>query len=97
MRIEIDKENPISMAYNSIIISFVIFVGLFYLFTPSWVQVVNQITGKLSLSWSLILCYSITFSFVFAIFVFMVILNQRKHSENIGYEIDLKPSVFIEK
>jgi hypothetical protein len=95
MRIEIDKENPISMAYNSIIISFVIFVGLFYLFTPSWVQVVNQITGTLSISWSLILCYSITFSFVFAIFVFMIILNKRKESENIGYEIELKPSIFI--
>jgi hypothetical protein len=96
MIIEIDKKNPVSMAYNSIIISFVIFVGLFYLFTPSWVQVVNQITGKLSLSWPLILCYSITFSFVFGIFVFMIILNQKEVKENIGYEMNLDPNVFIE-
>jgi preprotein translocase subunit YajC len=95
MIIEIDKSNPISMAYNSIIISFVIFVGLFYLFTPSWVQIVNQITGKLSLSWPLILCYSITFSLVFAIFVFMIILNQKEGKEHIGYEMDSQQNVFI--
>ena len=92
---EIDKKNPISMAYNSIIISFVIFVGLFYLFTPSWVQVVNQITGKLSISWPLILSYSITFSLIFAIFVFMFIVNQKDHTECIGYDINLSPGVFI--
>ena len=95
---EIDKNNPISMAYISMLISFVIFMGILYLFTPSWVQVVNQITGKLSISWTLIISYSITFSLVFAIFIFMVVLNQREHSESSGYQLDLliSPGVFIE-
>ena len=98
MIIEIDKKNPISMAYISMIISFVIFVAILYLFTPSWVQVVNQITGKLSISWTLIISYSVTFSLVFAIFIFMVVLNQREHSEYTGYELDfhISPGVFIE-
>jgi hypothetical protein len=34
----------------------------------------------------------------FAIFIFMVVLNQREHSESTGYELDfhISPGVFIE-
>jgi hypothetical protein len=48
-------------------VSFFIFVGIFYLFKPNCVQIIDRHTGIDYVSWKLTLSYSATFSLVIAI------------------------------
>lgn len=75
-----DKKDPISMATITFAISFLLLIGMLYLAKPSWVQIVDQNSGKASISWQLVVAYSATFALVCAIAVLLIISKQRDPS-----------------
>ena len=83
----LDQKDPAKMAYASMAMSFIIFVGIIYLFKPSWVQTTDIRNGKTYISWKLALFSSITFSFVIAIATFIMVSSKREIKESLGYEV----------
>lgn len=83
----IDEKDPVNMAYASIAVSFIIFIGIIYLFKPSWVQISDIRTNKTYISWKLAFFSSITFSFVIGIATFIMISSKREIKESLGYEV----------
>jgi len=81
--IKLDKKDPVTMAYISIVVSFGIFVGILYLINPAWVQVVDKETGNVEISWELVISSSATFSFVIAIAVMIMVSNERIVEESL--------------
>lgn len=81
-----DKKDPVTMALTTLVISFTLLVCILYLVKPSWVEIVDQNTGKSSISWRLVLSYSTIFALVFAIAVLLLVSNQRKTDTAIVYD-----------
>ncbi len=75
------------MATVTLIVAFTLLIGILYLAKPSWVQVVDQNTGKSSISRQLVLAYSVTFALVCAIAVLLIVSNQRTPSSQISYPV----------
>ena len=71
-----DKKDPVTMAKVTLVVSLVLLIGILYLIEPSWVQVVDQNTGKSLISWQLVISYSTTFALVLAIAVLLILSNQ---------------------
>lgn len=78
-----DKKDPITTATATLAISFLLLVGILYLAKPSWVQVVDQNSGKASISWQLIIAYSVSFALVCAIAALLIVSNQRESTSSI--------------
>lgn len=82
--IKLDKKDPVTMAYISMVVSFGIFVGILYLINPAWALVANKQTGNIDISWELVISSSATFSFVIAIAVMIMVSNERIIEESIN-------------
>lgn len=82
-----DKKDPITMATATLVISFILLIGILYLAKPTWIQVIDQNTGKSSISWKLTASYSATFALVLAIAVLLVISNQRGSTSQVTYDV----------
>ena len=78
----INEKDPVKMAYTSMAISFVICVGIIYLFKPRCVQIIDIYTGNNYISWKLALSYSATFSFVIAITVLILLSNKQEKKKD---------------
>jgi type VI protein secretion system component VasK len=76
----LDTKDPSIMATVTLLVTFVLVVGILYLAKPAWVQVVNQTTGKSSISWQLVIAYSATFALVCAIAALLIVSNIHKKS-----------------
>lgn len=85
----LDTNDPVTMAMVTLIVTFILLVGILYLANPMWLQVINQTTGKGCISWRLLFAYSATFSIVSAIGVIMIVSKKRNLLEPItSYQID---------
>lgn len=88
----IDTKTPISIAIYTLVISFILFIILFYIVKPSWVQIVilNQNDEKPVISNILVISYSITFSLVCAIaaVLFCKTKKNNPYGQNIIEPID---------
>ena len=82
-----DKKDPVTMATVMLVVAFALLVGILYLAKPSWVQVVDQNTGKSSIAWQLVLAYSATFALVCAIAVLLIVSNHRGPSSQMSYPV----------
>lgn len=82
-----DKKDPVTMATVTLVASFTLLVGILYLAQPSWVQVIDQITGKNLISWQLVISYSVTFALVLAIAVLLIVSNQRVSKSIMTYDV----------
>lgn len=80
-----NKKDPVIMSTVTLIITFVILVGILYLAKPFWVQVVDQNTGKKSISGQLVLSYSATFALVCSIAVFLIVSNKQESQNMVSY------------
>lgn len=83
-----DKKDPVKMALMTLFVSFIFILSILYLAKPSWVQIINQNTGKTLISWQLIVSYSVTFSLVISIATLLIISNKRKHKPMITYDVN---------
>jgi len=83
-----DKKDPVTMAIITLVVSFVLLVGILYLARPVWVQIVDPNTGKNLLSWNLVVAYSATFAFVCAIAAMLMISNHRGPTATKAYSVD---------
>jgi hypothetical protein len=72
-----DKEDPISMSFITIIVSFIIIVGILYLVNPSFCHTVDTITGRKTIVWSILLSSASIFAFLLSIIVLIVLSSQR--------------------
>ena len=79
---QIDKKSPIHMCIVSFVCSLVIFSILLISFKPIWILEVNKKTGLTNVMWPLFILYTITFSMVVSIIVFLLTLRK----ENIVQE-----------
>jgi hypothetical protein len=77
-----DIKDPIRMTFFSVSISFIFMICVFYLFTPSCVQIINTKTGKNILSWKLIIIYSLTSSFVISSGVLLYYSNKNFNTDS---------------
>lgn len=84
----LDTKDPVTMAMVTLIITFILLVGILYLANPIWIQVINQTTGKSCISWQLLVAYSATFSIVSAIAVIIIVSNKRKLEPITSYQIE---------
>jgi hypothetical protein len=77
----INVKDPITSAYSSMAISFIVFVGTMYLFKPKCVQIIDRYTGNIYISWTLTIAYSATFSFIIAIAVLILLSNNSEKKD----------------
>ena len=82
-----DKKDPVTMATTTLVVSLALLVGILYIVKPPWVQVIDQNTGKSSISWQLVISYSITFALVLAIAVLLIVSNQRRPKSTMVYDV----------
>lgn len=66
----IDLNDPTTTSLIALVISFILIVNLLWCLNPYWVQVINK-NGSGTKSPTLIVSYSLTFSFVVAIAVLL--------------------------
>ena len=81
----INVKDPVTSAYSSMAISFIVFVGTIYLFKPKCVQIIDRYTGNIYISWTLAIAYSATFSFIIAIAV-LILLSNNLEKKDQNYE-----------
>lgn len=75
-----DLKTPISISLLTLVVTFILSVGILYLAKPSWVQKVNKHNLKTDMSLILILSYSFTFSIVCAIASLLISSNKLQSS-----------------
>lgn len=68
----LDLKTPISISLLTLVVTFIVSVGVLYLAKPAWVQKVNKHNLKTDMSLILILSYSFTFSLVCAIAALLI-------------------------
>lgn len=84
-----DMNDPIFTSIVIFIFCFICILGIFYLFSPSWVFIIDQNTGKSIISWKLVFMYSITFSLIFSIAVFLKVAKKRELNLPPAYDIKM--------
>jgi hypothetical protein len=83
-----NKKDPVTMAMYTLVISFILFVGIIYLVDPDWVKVVNQNTGKSTTSWQLVLTFSSTFALVCSIATMLLVSRNRGPQTVASYDVE---------
>lgn len=85
----INIKDPVKSAYISIAISFIVFIGIIYIFKPKCVQIIDMYTGDIYISWKLAISYSATFSFIIAIAVLILLSNNLEKKNKQEYEMEI--------
>jgi hypothetical protein len=83
-----DKKDPVTMAMYTMIISFILFTSIIYLFKPNWVQVVDQNTGKSTVSIQLVLTFSATFALVCSVAAMLIVSRNRGYQAITSYDVE---------
>jgi len=93
----IDTKNSISVTLYSFFISFLFLVALLYLLKPSWIQIVILKNNKKnhSISWLLLLSYSLTFSLVCAITALLFCTSTKSNTTSIIQKSNYFVSSFL--
>lgn len=73
-----DKNNPIFISSISLLISFIVSLATLYLAKPSWILVIDENSGKTVIYWPSTFAYSLTFAFVCAIVVLILVTSYNK-------------------
>lgn len=85
-----DKNNLIFISSISLFISFIISLAILYLAKPKWIQVIDENSGKLVIYWPSTLAYSVTFAFVCAIIVLLLVTSYNKPTDKpFSYDVPI--------
>jgi len=81
-----NPQDPTHMAIAIFILSFICIMGIFYLFEPSCVTIIDQDNGMTILSKTLVFVYSFTFSLACSICAMLFVSKNRVVTEK-SYDV----------
>lgn len=76
-KMKFDKEDPITMSILTVVVTFIIIVGILYLVNPSFCHTVDTITGRKTIVFSILLSTASIFAFLLGIIVLIVLSSQK--------------------